>query len=76
VGAVAGGSASGVLGKGYANATHPGWWFIAGLGLVVLVLGLVTTTRWADETARQTASQFREGQRLASPATNLRASSM
>jgi len=27
---------------------------------VVLVLGMVTTTRWANDTAEQTAERFRE----------------
>ena len=60
VGAVAGGGASGVLGKGFATATHPGWWIITGLGVAVLVLGLVTTTHWANVTAEETADRFRE----------------
>jgi EmrB/QacA subfamily drug resistance transporter len=60
VGAVAGGGISGALGPGFALATHPGWWIIAGLGVVVLILGLLTTTRWAYETARATAERFRE----------------
>jgi hypothetical protein len=30
------------------------------MGLAVLVLGAVTTTRWADRTARTTASLFRD----------------
>jgi len=65
VGAVAGGSLAGVLGRGFAAATHSSWWIIAGLGFTVLVLGTVTTSRWADETARATAARFREGHRYA-----------
>ena len=60
VGAVAGGGVSGVLGKSFAAATHPGWWIITGLGGVVLVLGLVSTTHWANVTAERTAEHFRE----------------
>jgi hypothetical protein len=30
-----------------AKATHPAWWVIATLGLAVIALGTVTTTRWA-----------------------------
>ena len=63
VGAVAGGSISGALGRSFAQATHPGWWIIAGFGAAVLALGLVTTTRWAYRTARATAERFREGGR-------------
>jgi len=60
VGAAAGGAATGVLGKSFAAATHPGWWIITGLGSVILLLALVTTTRWADVTAAKTADRFRE----------------
>ena len=60
IGAVAGGGIGGALGPGFAAATHPGWWILAGLGLIVLVLGLLTTTRWANTTARTTADRFRE----------------
>ncbi len=60
IGAIAGGSVSGALGKGFAEATHPAWWIIAGFGGATFILGLLTTTRWADETARKTAAQFRE----------------
>jgi MFS family permease len=60
VGAAAGGGLSGALGKSFATATHPGWWIITGFGAVVLVLGVVSTTRWANETAVETADRFRE----------------
>ena len=49
-----------MLGKSFAAATHPGWWIITGLGGVVLVLGLVSTTHWANVTAERTAEHFRE----------------
>ncbi len=61
VGAVAGaGAAAGHLGPAFARATHAGWWIITALGVVVFVLGVTTTTRWADQTARATADRFRE----------------
>jgi EmrB/QacA subfamily drug resistance transporter len=60
VGAVAGGSVAGALGKGFAADTHASWWIIVALGFAVLVLGALTTTRWADDTARATADRFRE----------------
>ncbi len=60
IGAIAGGTISGAIGKSFAHATHPGWWIIAALGGAILVLGLLTTTHWADETARRTAERFRE----------------
>jgi EmrB/QacA subfamily drug resistance transporter len=60
IGAIAGGGVGGAISENFANATHPAWWIIAGLGAAILVLGLLTTTRWADETARRTAERFRE----------------
>ena len=39
----------------FAAASHAGWWTIAGLGAVVLVLGLLTTGRWARSTVERAA---------------------
>ena len=64
---------AGALGPSFAAATHAGWWICVGLGLVCLALGLLSTTAWAEETARQTAERFRdsdgEGESSASPRT-------
>jgi EmrB/QacA subfamily drug resistance transporter len=61
IGAVAGAGASATrLGPAFALATHAGWWIITGLGIVVFVLGIATTTRWADRTATQTAARMNE----------------
>src|SRR6185437_2559591 len=62
IGAISGGTVSGAIGPSFASATHAGWWICAGLGLVCLVLGLITTTAWADTTARETAERFRESE--------------
>jgi Na+/melibiose symporter-like transporter len=43
---------------GFAQASHVGWWTIAGCSLVVLVLGVTTTTRWAKGTADATAERL------------------
>jgi EmrB/QacA subfamily drug resistance transporter len=40
---------------GFAEASHAGWWIISGLGVAVLVLGLVTTGRWARSTVERAA---------------------
>jgi MFS family permease len=45
---------------GFAEASHAGWWIIAGCSLAVLVLGLVTTGPWAIRTASATANRLRE----------------
>lgn len=63
IGAVAGATVSGALGPGFAVATHPGWWIIAGLGATVLALGLLTTTPWARETAQQLHADGRPPER-------------
>jgi hypothetical protein len=60
IGAISGGTISGAIGPSFAAATHSGWWIIAGLGVVSLAVGLLTTTSWALETARRTAERFRE----------------
>ncbi len=52
LGALAGASAAAGLGHGFAEATHVSWWIIVALSLIVLVVGVVTTTPWAMETAR------------------------
>jgi MFS family permease len=58
LGAVAGAGGSAAFGPGFAAATHPAWWIECGLGASVLVLGLLTTTRWANQTARDTAARL------------------
>jgi EmrB/QacA subfamily drug resistance transporter len=46
-----------VLGAALAAGLHQGaWWIITGCGLAVLVLGVLTTGRWARGTAERTAS--------------------
>ncbi|MZD08140.1 DHA2 family efflux MFS transporter permease subunit [Streptomyces sp. SID5785] len=54
--------ASGVAGSSYATAfdgaARSCWWIIAGCGLAVLLLGALTSGRWARETARRTAERL------------------
>jgi len=69
IGAIAGGTLSGALGPSFAAATHVGWWICVGLGLVCLVLGWLTTTARAEETARETAERFQETEPAAGPPT-------
>ncbi len=57
-GAVVAGGVAGAIGPGFAVASHAGWWIITGLGVVVLSLGLASTSRWAVETARATAERL------------------
>jgi MFS family permease len=60
LGALAGGGAAGAIGAGFPAATHVSWWILVALGFVVLGLGLLTTTAWAQQTASKTAERFRE----------------
>jgi EmrB/QacA subfamily drug resistance transporter len=51
VGAVAAPSVAAAIGGNFAQASQAGWWIIAGLGAMVLLLGLLTTTSRAKATA-------------------------
>ncbi|MFJ9730776.1 MFS transporter [Streptomyces sp. NPDC101171] len=42
----------------FVAAARPGWWILAGCGLAVLVLGWMTSGRWARRTAERTAEQL------------------
>ncbi len=42
----------------FARASQAAWWFLAGCGVVVLVLGLVATSQWARSTAQRTAESI------------------
>jgi EmrB/QacA subfamily drug resistance transporter len=69
VGAAAGGGVGQALGKSFATATHPGWWIITGFGVIVVVISVVTTTRWANETAEHTADRFHDDYMVGSGST-------
>ncbi|MDH6110238.1 EmrB/QacA subfamily drug resistance transporter [Kitasatospora sp. MAP12-15] len=58
IGTVVTSAVVGPLAGGLAQASHAGWWIITGLGLVVLVLGAVTTTPWARATAADVAARL------------------
>jgi EmrB/QacA subfamily drug resistance transporter len=59
IGAIAGGNLAGAISKSFAAATHPGWWVIVGLGVGMLILGFLSTGKWAKQTAHDTAERFR-----------------
>ena len=48
----------GSLRLGFADASRVGWWIIAGCGAAVLLVGLVSTGRWARATAERTADRM------------------
>jgi EmrB/QacA subfamily drug resistance transporter len=56
IGAAVVSGVSGPMATGFAAASRTGWWIVFGCGLAVLTLGLLTTGRWAQETAERTAS--------------------
>jgi MFS family permease len=60
IGTIAGSGLTGHLGPGFAVATHAAWWAVVGLGVVIVAIAVVTTTAWAEGTARRTAERFRE----------------
>jgi hypothetical protein len=63
-------------GVAFTSAARGGWWMVLGLGLGILVLGLLSTGRWARGTAARAAASFEgvdrgaaAGARHAVPAT-------
>jgi EmrB/QacA subfamily drug resistance transporter len=53
--AVLGAAVSTATGADFAARSRTGWWIIVALGAVVLVLGLVTTGKWARATTERVA---------------------
>jgi len=51
VGSVLAASMRGSMRTGFVQASHAGWWILAGCGYVVLLLGLLCNTAWARATA-------------------------
>ena len=58
VGAAVSSSVAHAIGPSFATASHVGWWIVTALGAAVLLLGAVSTTRWALATAEQTAERL------------------
>jgi EmrB/QacA subfamily drug resistance transporter len=48
----------GSLRAGFADASHVGWWIIAGCGVAIVLVGLATSGRWARSTADRTAARL------------------
>jgi len=63
------GSALARGGTAYTSAEHSVWWLILGLGVGILILALLSTGRWALDTAARAAAQFEEVDRGADPRT-------
>ena len=49
-------SASHAKGMDFTQATHPIWWIMTGCGAIVLLLGWLSNTAWAQSSTTQVAS--------------------
>ena len=49
---------AGPLTRGFAQASHVGWWIVIGFGAAVLIIGMITSGRWARGTAARTAERL------------------
>jgi EmrB/QacA subfamily drug resistance transporter len=58
VGAAVTSALHGPLRAGFTEASHVGWWIIAGFGGAVLAVGVITSGRWAQATAARTAERI------------------
>jgi len=55
MGSVLNGNLHGSMRTGFVAASQPGWWIVAACGAIILILGIITTSRWARRTAARTA---------------------
>src|SRR4029077_4184945 len=60
VGAIAAAGAF-AIGPGFVAASHTCWWIIAGCGLAALLLGFISTTGWANASARRASDELGGG---------------
>jgi EmrB/QacA subfamily drug resistance transporter len=58
IGSTAASALHGSLRHGFAAATHPGWWIMAGCGVAIFLLGLLVSGPWAKLTAQRAASRL------------------
>jgi EmrB/QacA subfamily drug resistance transporter len=49
----------GSFGAGFISADRVAWWMVAGFGVAVLILGVLTSGQWARDTAERTAERLR-----------------
>jgi len=67
VGSVVSSGVAGSLSRGFVRASHPAWWVIVADNVLVLVLGLLTTSKRARATARRNAELIRDEPPVAVP---------
>ena len=58
IGAVSGGALGTGIGRGFAQATHAGWWIVVGLAATIGLVAAMTTGDWARSTAHRTARRL------------------
>ncbi len=58
IGAVMAAGMSGGAGSGFTGAERTAWWIMAGCGAAVLVIGNITSGRWARATAERAAERL------------------
>ncbi len=58
VGSAVASALHGPLRVGLTQASHAGWWVVTGCGVAVLLIGLLTSGRWARGTAARTAERI------------------
>jgi EmrB/QacA subfamily drug resistance transporter len=61
IGSLAMSAVHGPLRTGFPSASHVGWWVVVGCGAAILLLGILTTGRWARRTAERTAERLIHG---------------
>ena len=71
VGAVAAAGVIGKVGPAFVQDSHAGWWIVTGCGLAVLLLGLLSTTEWANVSARRVAAELGGEASAEAPAAEL-----
>lgn len=60
IGSVVTSRVHGTLRTALPAASHAGWWILAGCGLEILALGMLTSGRYAARTAARTAARYAE----------------
>ncbi|QUQ72212.1 MFS transporter [Kutzneria sp. CA-103260] len=58
IGSVVTSHVTGSFATGFTPASHLGWWIMTGCGVLVLAMGILTTSRWARRTADAAAATF------------------
>jgi len=71
IGSVVVSAMTGPIKTSFAPASHAGWWVIAGCGLSVLTLGVITTGPWARHTADLVAAAFGHRESAAGDGTEI-----